>query len=119
MARINDVVYRIRRSDRAKAKVVHLDRLAPHQGREVIPEIFPNHGQSQIRQMELINSEDRLPSSYLKQETNRSMDKKSKTFLSSSNWALELPLRVTKRNGRPLTISAEGNIGCGKTTFTK
>lgn len=31
--RINDVVYRIRRSPRTKSKVVHLDRLAPYQSR--------------------------------------------------------------------------------------
>ncbi|XP_046435631.1 uncharacterized protein LOC124187364 [Neodiprion fabricii] len=31
--RINDVVFRIRRSPRSKSKVVHLDRLAPYQSR--------------------------------------------------------------------------------------
>ncbi|XP_046743384.1 deoxynucleoside kinase-like [Diprion similis] len=82
--RINNVVYRIRKTPHSREKVVHLDRLAPFEERTRTESPGPGTSSQPL-----------------------------------INWEHKLPFGISLRKKKPLSIIVEGNIGCGKTTFTK
>lgn len=91
LIKINDVIYKIRRSKNARPRIVHLDRLAPYKEREI----------RRIQDQEITESNENTNS------------------VNSSSWSSILPFGIIKKADRPITIIIEGNIGSGKSTFTK